>query len=109
VTGAGPVGLLAALFGVQRHLEVHVLDRHDSGPKPDLVRALGATYHAGNLPELQRDFDVIVEGTGSPAVVAGISEHTSPDGITCLLGVSNAGDRKIVDVGEINARIVLGN
>jgi 2-polyprenyl-6-methoxyphenol hydroxylase-like FAD-dependent oxidoreductase len=26
VTGAGPIGLLAALLGVQRGLEVHVLD-----------------------------------------------------------------------------------
>src|ERR1700678_1531638 len=47
VTGAGPIGLLAALIGKQRGLDVHVLDRVDSGLKPDLVRALGATYHAG--------------------------------------------------------------
>ena len=45
VTGAGPVGLLAALMGVQRGLDVHVLDRNESGPKPELVRELGATYH----------------------------------------------------------------
>jgi len=46
VTGAGPVGLLAALLAVQRGLEVHVFDRMTDGPKPDLVRDLGATYHA---------------------------------------------------------------
>ena len=109
VTGAGPVGLLAALLGVQRDFEVHVLDHNERGPKPDLVRDLGATYHVGKLPDLRRDFDIIVEGTGAPSVVADIADHTSPDGITCLLGVSNAGDRKIVDVGEINAKIVLGN
>src|SRR5215475_16233222 len=40
VTGAGPIGLLAALLGKQRGLEIHVLDRVDSGPKPELVRAL---------------------------------------------------------------------
>ena len=45
VTGAGPIGLLAALVGKQRGLEVHVLDRVESGTKPELVRALGATYH----------------------------------------------------------------
>ena len=46
VTGAGPIGLLAALLGVQRGLEVHVLDR---GPRPEARRSsrdLGATYHA---------------------------------------------------------------
>ena len=42
VTGAGPIGLLAALMGAQRGLEVHVLDRASEGPKPEAVRALGA-------------------------------------------------------------------
>ena len=45
VTGAGSVGLLAALLGVQRGLEVHVFDRVTDGPKPGLVRDLGAIYH----------------------------------------------------------------
>src|SRR4249919_1636665 len=49
VTGAGPIGLLAALIGHQRGLDVHVLDRLESGTKPDLVRALGATYHTGTV------------------------------------------------------------
>lgn len=40
VTGAGPIGLLAAMMGVQRGLEVHVLDRAEAGPKPGLVRDL---------------------------------------------------------------------
>src|SRR3954467_9347849 len=44
VTGAGPIGLLAALLGVQRGLDVHVLDRVTRGPKPGLVTSLGATY-----------------------------------------------------------------
>ena len=47
VTGAGPIGLLAALVGRQHGLDVHVLDRVETGPKPELVRALGATYHSG--------------------------------------------------------------
>jgi threonine dehydrogenase-like Zn-dependent dehydrogenase len=42
VVGAGPIGLLAALLGRQRGLEVHVLDRETAGPKPALVAALGA-------------------------------------------------------------------
>ena len=33
VTGAGPIGLLAALVGVQHGLDVHVLDRATEGPK----------------------------------------------------------------------------
>ena len=38
VTGAGPIGLLAALSVKLLGLEVHVLDRDKSGSKPDLVR-----------------------------------------------------------------------
>ena len=48
VTGAGPIGLLAALLAAQRGYEVHVLDRVTEGPKPELVQRLGGTYHAGS-------------------------------------------------------------
>src|SRR5690349_1584892 len=41
VTGAGPIGLMAAMMGVQRRLEVHVLDRVTEGAKPAAVRSLG--------------------------------------------------------------------
>src|SRR5262249_41685338 len=37
VTGAGPIGLLAGLIGMQHGLEVHILDRIETGAKPDLV------------------------------------------------------------------------
>jgi hypothetical protein len=43
VTGAGPIGLLAALLGVQRGYQVHVFDRITGGLKPALIAALGAT------------------------------------------------------------------
>ena len=46
VAGAGPIGMLAALLGVQRGYQVHVFDRVAAGPSR-LVAALGATYHHG--------------------------------------------------------------
>ena len=52
VTGAGPIGLLAAMIGTQHGLDVHVLDRVTSGPKPELVRALGATYHTERVTDI---------------------------------------------------------
>src|SRR5689334_22229757 len=64
VTGAGPIGLLAALIAKQRGMEVHVLDRAESGPKPELVRALGATYHTGTVAGVGFEPDVIIECTG---------------------------------------------
>ena len=41
VTGAGPIGILAALGGVQHGLDVHVLDQVTEGAKPQLVRRPG--------------------------------------------------------------------
>ena len=49
VTGAGPIGLLAALLARRRGYELTVLDRAKDGPKPELVRDLGGTYHSGPL------------------------------------------------------------
>jgi threonine dehydrogenase-like Zn-dependent dehydrogenase len=69
VTGAGPVGLLAALLGRQRGFAVDVLDRVTSGPKPQLVADLDATYHCGPLRDLDPRPDILIECTGVGALV----------------------------------------
>lgn len=109
VTGAGPVGLFAALLGVQRGLQVHVLDVVADGPKPDLVRALGATYHSVPLPETGVVPDVVIECTGVPSVVVDAITGTGPDGITCLTGISPQGRFVDVDMGRLNRLAVLHN
>jgi threonine dehydrogenase-like Zn-dependent dehydrogenase len=108
VTGAGPIGLLAALLGVQRGLEVHVLDRHTAGPKPALVSDLGATYHTGSVDEVPEP-DVILECTGAPPVVLAALSHNRPAGIVCLTGVSSGGILSPVDLGALNRQLVLEN
>jgi threonine dehydrogenase-like Zn-dependent dehydrogenase len=109
VTGAGPIGLLAALLGVQRGLEVHVLDRVTTGPKPGLVADLGATYHTGTLSDALAHADVIVECTGVGELVLDAIDKTAPDGIVCLTGVSPAGRRLTIDAGALNRELVLEN
>ncbi len=109
VTGAGPVGLLAALLGVQRRLEVHVLDRVTDGPKPSLVRDLGATYHAGGLAEACSGADVVIECTGAGELVLDILTHTAANSIVCLAGVSSGGRAIPVDAGALNRSLVLEN
>ncbi len=109
VTGAGPVGLLAALLGVQQGLEVHVFDIVNDGPKPDLVRDLGATYHSEPLPDSGLKPDVTVECTGITPVVLDVLRCRAQDAITCLTGVSGAGKQTGVDVGALNREEVLMN
>ena len=118
VTGAGPIGLLAALVGKQHGLEVHVFDRMESGLKPDLVRALGATYHSGDIGDIGFAPDVIVECTGVGQVIADSARTIATGGVVCLTGVGTGGRtgehatadiasdmvlRNIVIVGSVNA------
>ncbi len=110
VTGAGPVGLLSALMGKQRSLDVHVLDRSETGPKPALARSLGATYHAKGLAELDGFApDILVECTGAPAVIRDVLGRTAPDGIVCLAGVTAPGHAFEFDIGSYNRTMVLNN
>ncbi|MFP8906596.1 glucose 1-dehydrogenase [Streptomyces atacamensis] len=111
VTGAGPIGLLAALLGHQRGLEVHVLDRVESGPKPELVRRLGAEYHCGDAERVMERVrpDVVIEATGAAPVVFGVMSAMDPYGVLCLTGLSPAGRTLEVDAGYLNRELVLDN
>lgn len=109
ITGAGPVGLLAALLGIQRGLEVHVFDIVTEGAKPGLVRDLGATYHPGRVPDSDIKADLLIECTGIPTVILDVIHSGATDSITCLTGVSETGRKTPVDLGGLNRGAVLGN
>jgi glucose 1-dehydrogenase len=109
VTGAGPIGLLAALLADQRGYEVTVLDRATEGPKPELVRDLGAAYTTGSVAELDPAPDIIVEATGASQVVLDAMTHTGANGIVCLTGISSGGHEIGLDAGDLNRQIVLEN
>jgi len=109
VTGAGPIGLLAALVGKQHGLDVHVLDRVDSGPKPELVRALGATYHHGPVSDIGFEPDVVVECTGVGQVIADSLQAVGAGGILCLTGVGTGGRTTGFSTADVAATMVLRN
>lgn len=111
VTGAGPIGLLAALIGVQRGLEVHVVDRVTDGPKPQLVRDLGAEYHTESVTDVAAAVQpgVVIEATGASPVVLDALSATKSYGVTCLTGVTTAGRHFTIDAGALNREIVLEN
>ena len=86
VTGAGPIGLLAALIARQRGYDIHVLDRVEDGPKPELVRALGGTYIT-DLGQLDVVPDVVIEATGAGQLVFDCASLLPPAGVMCLAGI----------------------
>ncbi|HEX6584615.1 MAG TPA: glucose 1-dehydrogenase [Thermoleophilaceae bacterium] len=110
VTGAGPIGLIAALMGAQRGLEVHVLDRATEGAKPEAVHALGARYHSGEITAVSKEIepDVVVECTGVAELVAGAMQHTAAGAVVCLTGVASSRTLSL-DVGALNNELVLEN
>jgi glucose 1-dehydrogenase len=109
VIGAGPIGLLAALLGRQRGLDVVVFDQVTEGPKPKLVADLGATYRTGSISDACATADIVIECTGVSSLVLEVLGRTAPDGIVCLTGVSSGGRHLTIDAAQVNRAMVLGN
>ena len=114
VTGAGPIGLLAAAVARLPGAEVHVLDRVETGPKPELVAALGATYHTGSVSDLPFEPDIVVECTGAGSVIAESIQKVGAGGVVCLTGVGAGGiaPRATADIAAaavLKNNVVLGS
>ncbi len=109
VTGAGPIGLLAALGTRSYGLETYVVDKVDCGPKPDLVRDLGAHYHAGSAADLSISPELVIECTGIGAVVREAGNVAAPGGVIALTGLSAAPAAAEVDLNVMNKNLVLTN
>ena len=109
VTGAGPIGMLAALLAVQRGYQVHVFDRVTDGPKPGLVAALGATYHRGSIRDAGPPPDVVLECTGAGELVVEVADRMAQAGVMCLIGIPSDQRRLPVNVGMVSASMVLAN
>lgn len=109
VLGAGPIGLLAALVGIERGLDVHVIDQVTSGLKPGLVHDLGGQYHAGPLADALDGPDIVIECTGVPELVFDAIGDVGIGGVVCLTGVSPTGVQLQLDGGSLARSMVLEN
>ncbi len=106
VMGAGPIGLLAALLGTQRGLDVHVVDQVAHGPKPRQARAIGATYHS-STETLRGTFDAVVECSG--ALVAEAIDRTASGGATCLVGVGDVRSAGALNLADLARQLISRN
>ena len=109
VTGAGPIGLLAALLGAQRGYEMHVVDLAVGGAKRDLVESLGGIYHSGDAAAVEAQVDVVIECTGIGSVGRAAASRLVNGGIMSLTGIINADTTQEVNSTEMNRRMVLRN
>jgi threonine dehydrogenase-like Zn-dependent dehydrogenase len=81
----------------------------ETGPKPQLVRDLGATYHSCGVAELGFEPDVILECTGVGAVIAESLLKIGASGVVCLTGVGHGGALPRFTTADIGAAVVLKN
>jgi threonine dehydrogenase-like Zn-dependent dehydrogenase len=109
ITGAGPIGLIAALLALQRGLETHVLDRATEGAKPELVAALGAHYHATPVSELPIRPDLVIECTGVGEIVVAATHLASPGAVLALTGISHSERLGEARLDAFNKELVLAN
>lgn len=110
ITGAGPIGLLAALLSKQRGCELHVYDRDRGDMKRGLVTQLGGQYHCDSLDAAcALGADVIIECTGATAVMARVIANNPSGAIVCLAGLSSGVHRIHYDFTRLNREMVLQN
>ena len=110
ITGAGPIGMLAALLSVQRGFDTYVLDQVTEGRKPDMVQRLGATYvHSTDISVAAAEADIVIECTGHVQLLLDATPRHARYRILCLTGVSAIGAQAIVDPGLLNRNMVLQN
>jgi len=109
ITGAGPIGLLAALLARQRGLETHVVDIVASGPKPKLVKDIGAHYHSVPVAETGVHPDIVIECTGVGELAIHAAQQTSPGAVVALTGISHSDRALETHPDEMNKALVLGN
>lgn len=110
ITGAGPIGMLAALLSMQRGYETYVIDLVTEGRKPDMVRRLGATYfHTTDISAAAAEADIVIECTGHVKMLLDVTPRHVRHRIICLTGVSAGGTESVVDPGLLNRNMVLQN
>ncbi len=109
VTGPGPIGMLAALLGKQLGLDVHVLGRTQTGPKADIVRALGATYHSCKIADIGFQPDIVMECTGVGQVIQDSIAVAGASGVVCLTGVGHGGHVPSLPTADVASTAVLKN
>ena len=109
ITGAGPIGLLAALLARQRGLETHVVDLVTEGAKPRLVADLGAHYHAVPVAEVPAEPDIVIECTGVGRVAADAARRAAPGAVIALTGISQSERVAETRPDAMNKALVLGN
>ncbi len=116
VMGAGPIGILATLVLRSNGVTVYTIART---PAPNLaaslVEAAGAVYvstreeSVADLAKRLGGIDLIIESTGSSAVVFESMQVLGNNGVLVLLSITALHKTRTVPADDINTSLVVGN
>jgi len=115
VTGAGPIGLLAAMVLRGRGLDVTVLDqRPPESPKARIAEACGARYLDDAKTPLEEAwpgtaFDLVLEASGYAPLVFRALRRLGRNGAMVLTGVTAGHHSLTIDADALNQELVLEN
>ncbi len=94
--GAGPIGILL-LKAVRALGAAHVTVAEKTASRLEFARSAGAAVCLSSVDELERDsYDVVIDATGVPAVMAKTILFARPGGTVLLFGVPPSG--KLMEV-----------
>ena len=110
VFGAGTIGLLATALLILKGLDVCVISRSDiESVKARLAEDLGAEYIPfSEIAQVKKDFDLIIEATGSTSVALKSMDMMSTNSVLCLLGIYREAE-VYKDIGKVFIELVLKN
>src|SRR5262245_42922649 len=116
ITGAGTIGMLAAVLARQRQLETLV---YSHGPmrevRKDVLDTIGAHFadaYSQSLTEAAHAFgapDFIIEATGHSPNAWEAASALNANGVACLLSVTSGDKKAEIESDRINQSLVLGN
>lgn len=115
VTGAGPIGLLAALLLLSKGLEVHLLDRRPKDSlKARIAAEAGANYIDDSrtpLEDATKDlrFDLAVEASGYAPLLFRALGRLGRNGALVLTGVTAGHHAMSIDADLLNQELVIEN
>lgn len=109
VLGAGPIGILAALFALLENSEVHVVSLEDNESQPaQILNSAGISYaQAGSLET--SGFDCMIDCTGDPTAAFQQLDRLTHNAVVALLGAVPHGTRREVDVGSFLTNTIVKN
>ena len=116
ITGAGPLGQLAALVLRLKGIDVTVFARTPPpNAKCDLAEAIGARYVStaqNDFLEAAREFgpfDILFEATGSSRIAFDSMRTLAKNGVLVLTSITGGQGQLEISADDINLDFVLGN